>query len=159
VVSIPVTAFGPSVAKAMDKRREIPGSQKPNSAPRADVDRVLKRISELGLDVHVASKAAGLSRMTGYRFLDYEASVGSLRTLEEWVVKEEAKRQKTGATTTREQHDQLLAEWTRLGEELVQIAPARFADAMDGLRDMIESVRLQQRALHKMFRPTPDGER
>jgi hypothetical protein len=141
----------------MDKRREIPAA-KPNAAPRADVDRVLRRIEQLGVDGEDAVEAAGMSRPTYFRLRRYEASVGSLRKLDEWAAREEGKRKKPGTPSGTEQ-DALLAEWAALGEQLLEADPGRFRTTLDGLRDVLESVKLTQRAFSKMFRATPDHER
>lgn len=141
----------------MEKRREIP-AQKPNAAPKSDVDRVLKRIEQLGVSGEDALEGAGYSRPTWFRFKKYETSVGTVRAVEEWAVKEEGKRRKPSAPTTTEQ-EALLAEWAKLGEQLLAADPARFHSTLDGLRDVLESVKLTQRAFSKMFRATPDGER
>lgn len=141
----------------MDKRREIPAT-KPNAAPRADVDRVSQRIASLGIDFHDAVEKAGISRATAYRFQNYTASVGKLRELEEWVVKEEA-RQRKPAQPTIEQQDAQQAEWAEIGRELARLDPALFAATLDGLRDVLESVKLREQGIRKMFRATPDHDR
>lgn len=141
----------------MDKRREIP-AVKPNAAPRADVDRVSQRIASLGYDFHDAVEKAGISRATAYRFQSYTASVGKLRELEEWVVKEEA-RQKKPAQPTIEQQDAQQAEWAEIGRELARLDPQLFAATLDGLRDVLESVKLREQGIRKMFRATPDHDR
>jgi hypothetical protein len=140
----------------MEKRGQIPG--KPNSAPKADVDRVRARIEALGIDWHDAVKAAGLSYATGYRFLKYEGSVGKLRELEEWVVKQEAKRDRPPMPTGVEQ-DARLAEWSELGAELMRLDPQRFNEVFEGLRDVLEAAKLTQSAFLKILRATPDPKR
>lgn len=142
----------------MEKRGQIPTAQKPNAAAKADVERIRQRVSDLGTEWNEAVKAAGLGYATGYRFLKGEASVASLRTLEEWVVKEELRRKKTPAPSPAEQ-DARLAEWLDLGRELMASDPRRFDVTLDGLRDVLQSVKLQQSAFRKMFRATPDDER
>lgn len=137
----------------MANRREIPTDQKPNAAPRSDVDRVVARIKALGIEYHSAVKQARLSRQTGYRLLGYTASVGTLRKLEEWVVAEEH-RQNKAAAFTKDQGEQLLEGWQQLGEELLSLDPAGFAIAADSLRDVIESIRIGKRAADKMLLAT-----
>lgn len=148
------TALRTTVAEATGKPREIP----PNAAAKADVDHVKRRIESLGLGWHDAIEKADLSRITGYRLLKGEASVASLRTLDEWVVREES-RQSRPTLGTQDEAAALLEEWTRLGEELSRLDPTRFRQTLDGLRDVLESTKLTARAFSKMFRATPDHER
>jgi hypothetical protein len=103
-------------------------------------------------------KAAGLSYATGYRFLKYEGSVGKLRELEEWVVKQEAKRDRPPMPTGVEQ-DARLAEWSELGAELMRLDPQRFNEVFEGLRDVLEAAKLTQSAFLKILRATPDPKR
>jgi hypothetical protein len=140
----------------MEKRGQIPA--KPNAAPKADVDRVRQRIEKLGLDFHDAVAKAGISYSTGYRFLDGTASVGKLRQLEEWVIKEEARRKLPSQPTAAEQ-DARLAEWADLGRELADVDPQHFQVMLEGLRDVLEASKLTQAAFRKMLRATPDRER
>ncbi len=105
-----------------------------------------------------AVEKAGLGRATGYRFFKGKASVAKLRELEAWVVGEE-KRLKRPSVGTKEEQDERLAEWVKLGEQLLRADPGRFADTLDGLRDVLESVKLTQSAFQKMFRATPEGDR
>jgi len=141
----------------MEKRREI-SAVKPNAAPKSDVDRVLKRLEMLGVSGEDALEGAGYSRPTWFRFKKYETSIGTVRAVEEWALKEEAKRKRPSTPTSTEQQA-LMAEWLALGEQLLASDPARFHSTLDGLRDVLESVKLQQRAFSKMFRATPDGDR
>jgi hypothetical protein len=145
-----------TVAKAMDKRGQISG--KPNSAPKADVDRVKARVEALGVDWHDAVKSAGLSYATGYRFLKYEGSVGKLKVLEEWLVREEIRRKKVPTPTVAEQ-DARIAEWDELGRELAEVDPQHFARVLEGLKDVLQASRLTREAFRKMLRATPDSDR
>ena len=156
VVAILETECGSTVAEAMEKRHEI--SAKPNAAPRAEVDRVRRRIEQLGVEFHEAVISAGLSRPTGFRLLNGTGSVASLRSIDEWAAKEET-RLKHKPDISAEQQAAALAEWAELGRQLQAFDPARFATTLDGLRDVLESVKLQRQAIHKMFRATPDRER
>ncbi|MGE0547594.1 MAG: hypothetical protein AB7O24_04370 [Kofleriaceae bacterium] len=149
----------------MDKRKEIPakspdkpGEKPPNAAPKADVDRVRSRIAELGIEFHECVKRAGLGYATGYRFLNYTASVGSLRKLEEWVVKEE-RRQKRPAQPTGDEQDERLAAWTEMGRELQQIDPDHFESVIDGLREVLEAEKLRASGFRKILRANPDVQR
>jgi hypothetical protein len=145
-----------TVAKAMEKRGQIPA--KPNSAPKADVDRVKARVEGLGLDWHDAVKSAGLSYATGYRFLKYEGSVGKLRELEEWVAREEVRKKRPPLPTAVEQ-DQRLADWLELGQQLAEVDPQHFQRVLEGLKDVLEASKLTQNAFRKMLRVTPDADR
>lgn len=141
----------------MEKRREIP-PKKPNAAPRADVDRVLRRIDQLGFGGEESVERAGFARATYFRLKRYEASVGTVRSIEEWAVKEEG-RQRKPSTPTGPQEDALLKEWSDLGERLLAADPGQFTRTLEGLRDMVESLRLQQQAILKMFRANPEQDR
>lgn len=141
----------------MEKRREIP-APKPNAAARSDADRVLVRIDALGMKGEDAVEAAGLGRATYFRLKKYEASVGTVRKIEEWLVKEEGRRRKPSSPSRSEQ-DQLLAEWAELGEALLEADPAQFATTFAGLRRLVESVKIRRDAIHQMFRATPGNER
>lgn len=140
----------------MEKRGQIPA--KPNAATKSDVERVRARVAALGYEWHDAIKRAGLSYATGYRFLNYEASVGKLRELEEWVVKEEGKRNRPVLPTAAEQ-DERIAEWSKLGDALMKADPQRFQEVLEGLRDVVEAARLTQLAFLKILRATPDPKR
>ncbi len=138
----------------MGTTKQIP----PNAAPRADVERVRRRAEGLGMELVLAAQDAGLSRATAFRFQSGEASVGSLRKVDEWLTKQESKRHVPTAGT-KDAQSELVAQWTELGEKLMRLDPARFGSTLDGLRDLVESLELQQRAISKMFRATPDSER
>jgi hypothetical protein len=152
------TDLASTVEKSMEKRGQISAPQKPNAATRADVERVKSRINALGVDFHDAVKQADISYPTGYRILKGDASVGSLRKLEDWVVKEE-RRRKLPAQPTAEEQDARLAEWLEIGRELARLDPGLFDNALDGLRDMLGSVKLREQAISKIFRATPDAQR
>lgn len=160
-VAISETGDPGTIEKSMEKRREI-SATKPNAAPRADVDRVAKRVVALGYESIVAAvekaNVPGVSRSTAYRFKDYTASVGKLRALEEWVVKEEARLGKRPQPSNEEQ-DAQQAEWAQIGIELARLDPARYEATLDGLRDLLESVKLREQGIRKMFRATPDHDR
>ncbi len=141
----------------MEKRRDTP-SEKPMAAPSGDVKRVIGRIEAMGLSVEEVVSKAGLSRPTYFRFKKGEASVSTVRTIDEWVAREEGRRRIPSAGT-KSQREELLAEWAALGEQLLEADPERFRSTMDGVRDMLEAARLTQRAFSKMFRATPDPER
>lgn len=141
----------------MDKRREIPAA-KPMAASRADTDRVIARIESLGLKVEDAVEAAGYKRATYFRLKKYEASVGTVRDLDEWLVKEESKRKKPG-TPTGSEREALLAEWAELGERLMESAPDEFARMFEGLRVIAESVELRTRGFALINRVVPRNDR
>lgn len=117
------------------------------------MERVKARVEAIGLDWHVASKNAGLSYATGYRLLRCEASVGKLRQLEEWVIKEESRRKMPSRPSASEQ-DAMLAEWTDLGRDLSAVDPQHFVRVLEGLRDVVEANKRIQSALRKMLSPT-----
>lgn len=130
----------------------------PNAAPRADVEAMKKRVERLGLDWVDALNDAGISRATAFRFLNGQASVASLRRLDEWLLKQEQKKRilSPGSKTVQ---DSAIARWTELGEKLMALEPERFREILDGLTEYVGGVEMQQRALSKMFRATPDPER
>jgi hypothetical protein len=148
----------------MEKRREIPGQKldadKPNAAPRADTDRVLQLLDQLGITTEKAfvDKFQISSRASYYRLKKFELSLGGVREIEEWLVRE-AQRRRLDIAPSRTEQSELLAEWARLGEQLLAADAAQFRSTLDGLRDMVESARLQQLAISKMFRATPDPTR
>lgn len=112
-----------------------------------------ERILRLGIDFHAAVKDAGISRPTGYTLLRGTASVGTLRRLEDWVVRQESKR---GGAQPRDGSAVQLDEWTQLGRELAELDPDDFDRTIDGLRDLIAAKKLQATAIRKMFRATPE---
>ena len=148
----------------MEKRREIPGHKsggdKPNAAPKADHDRVIQLLDQLGWNNEKAfvDEFRVSSRATYYRIEKYEVSLAKIREIEERLVLE-AQRRKLDVAPTRTEQSDLLAEWTQLGELLLAADPGQFRSTLDGLRDMVESARLQQQAISKMFRATPDPTR
>lgn len=155
-VTIPDTPSAPTVAKAMDKRREIPASKTKNAAPRADHERVLALLDRLGFGTEKAfTEELGRSRATFYRLKKGNATISMVREVEERLVREAQKREIPVAPTQNEQ-DELLTQWRELGDQLLSADPAQFYSTLDGLRDMVEATRLQRQAIHKMFRATPD---
>lgn len=131
----------------MEKRREIPAAQTKNSAPRADVERVLALLDRLGFGTENAFvEKLGRSRATFYRLKKHDVTVSMLREVEEHLVREAQSRNENVAPT-RTERDALLEEWRALGEELLVADPGRFSATLDGLRDMVESTQLQQRAI------------
>lgn len=137
----------------MEKRRESP-APKPNAAPRADAERVLKRIEDLGIKGEDAFEAAGLSRPTYFRMKKYEASVGTVRKIEEWLLGEERRRQKPEGPSKSEE-ERLMAEWAQLGEDMLATNPARFRHMLESLREVVDAERRMQQAEAKAFRATP----
>lgn len=130
----------------------------PNAAPRADVESMRKRVERLGMEWVDALHDAGISRATAFRFLNGKASVASLRRLDEWLLRQEQKK-RVPTAGTKDAQDAAITQWTELGEKLMKLDPARFRGTLDGLRDLVESLELQHRAIGKMFRATPDHER
>lgn len=139
------------VTEKAEKAREIP----PNAAPRADVDRVKGRIKALGLEWHEACDKAGIARNTSYTLKRYQASVGTLRKLEEWVVKQEHARGAKPVHTASD-GDRNVEAWAELGRELLELDPDGFQARLDGLRQFVKAKRDQEAAIRKMFRATPE---
>lgn len=131
----------------MEKAREIP----PNAAPRDDVDRVRKRLERLGVDFHEAVKKAEISRNTGYRLLRGEGSIGTLRQLEEWVVKQERSR---GVKSS--DRERAVEEWAELGGDLSKLDLEDFGQMLAALRDYVGAKKQMASAIRKMFRATPE---
>jgi hypothetical protein len=154
LVSILGATTGSTVGKMTEKRRESP----PNAAPKHLVESVVKRAAALDIDIHEAAKRAKLGRATGYRILDGTASLASVRRVDEWLLGQERKQQIPSAGTDDGQAA-ALAEWNSLGERLLGLDPSQFANALDGVRDMVEAVEKMQGAIRKMFRATPDSAR
>lgn len=134
----------------MEKRGEIP----PNAAPRESVSAVKERIEALGVNFHEAVKSAGLTRNTGYKLLRGTASLGSLRKVEDWLVREEAKR---GPREKSEPDD--LAEWAGLGRDLRELDPQRFVAMLEGVREIVAARKREREVLARIFRPTPNYEK
>ncbi|HET9748352.1 MAG TPA: hypothetical protein VFS06_03525 [Casimicrobiaceae bacterium] len=131
----------------MDKQREIP----PHAAPRDFVDRVKKRVEAIGVSFHDAVEKAGVSRNTGYKLLRGEGSLGSLRRIEDWLVREEAKRGPQEKLSKDE-----MAEWADLGRELQKLDQQRFEAMLVGLRELVAVRKREDEVLRQMFRPNPD---
>lgn len=146
----------------MDKRRDTTSGKaekKPMAAEPAEVQRVIRRLEAMDLNTEEAvTRGARISHATYFRFKNGAASVAKVRDIDEWAAREEQKRRVPSAGT-KSQRDELLAEWATLGETLLEADPERFKITMDGIRDMLEAARLQQRAIAKMFRATPEPER
>ncbi len=143
----------------MEKRKEPANSDKPMAAPRAEHQRVWARLEAMGLDSEGSvRKGTGISHATYFRFKKGDASVATVRDIDEWAAREESKRHIPSAGT-QSQVDAQLAEWMELGEKLLKADPARFSSTIDGIRDLLEAKKLEQRAFSKMFRATPDPER
>jgi transcriptional regulator with XRE-family HTH domain len=134
----------------MDKQREIP----PNAAPRESVASVKKRAEALGLSFHEAAKQAGLSRNTGYKLLRGEGSLGSLREIEDWLIREEAKRGTKGKPDK-----DVIEEWEQLGRDLKELDPRRFDAMLEGIREIVSARKRERDVLSKMFRANPDVDR
>ncbi len=138
----------------MDKQRttsEIP----PNAAPLASVQAVKKRIEALGIDYHEGVKLAGVSRNTGYTLLRGRGSLGKLREIEDWLVREEAKRPRPKPASK----DERLTEWSDLGAELARLDPARMDEMLEGLREIVKAKKMETNAILKIFRATPEPDR
>lgn len=133
----------------MEKPREIP----PNAASRDQVASVQRRVEALGVGFHDAVKAAGLGRNLGYRLLRGEGSVGSLRKVEDWLVREEAKR---GPRAAEKREANALKEWAELGEALRELDPARFEQFLIGIREIVKAKQTEKSVLVQMFRVNPD---
>lgn len=142
----------------MEKRGEIPGSKKSgersfaNAASKDAVEKMREEIEAIGWDWHEAVKAAGVSRNVGYTLLRGEGSVGSLRSIEEWFVKEAAKKRAGGARTPRE-------EWMAIADELEKLGPDELPRTIEGLQEYLRAEKRRLAALRKIFRATPDGGR
>jgi hypothetical protein len=141
----------PEVAEKVEKPREIP----PNAAPRSEIDRVRARVAALGFEWHDAVSKAGIARNTGYTLLRGIASVGTLRKLEEWVVKQEHARGAKPARAASEDEKDVEA-WAELGRELLELDPDGFKARLDGLRQFVKAQKDQEAAIRKMFRATPE---
>lgn len=137
----------------MDKHGEAHRTR-PNAASRDAVEDAKRRVQALGISWHDAVREAGLSRNTGFTMLRYEASVASLRKLEEWLVVEESRRPKR--TTSK---GGLISEWASLGEEMSELDPTLFEQMLEGIREVVKAERQKEGAFHKIFRANPDRRR
>lgn len=136
-----------------DARRD-PGPKKDrsfaNAAAKGDVFALRDEIEATGLDWHEAVKRAGLSRNLGYTLLRGEGSVGSLRQVQEWWLKESQQR-KRDPLPPRE-------EWAAIGLELEQLGHEELERTIEGLQEYIRAEKRRRAALRKMFRATPDAD-
>lgn len=130
----------------------------PNAAPRSDVEQLQRRVANLGMTWVAAVEEAGLGRATAYRFRNGTASVASARQLDEWLLRQEQKK-RIPSPGTKSAQDAAIAKWTELGEKLMILEPDRFREILDGLAEYVGGVEMQQRALSKRFRATPDPDR
>lgn len=134
----------------MDKQRsqeQIPVPK--NAATKAQVEEVRLKAERLGIDFHDAVKEAGISRNTGYTLLRGRGSVGSLRTVEEWLLK-------AAKNSSRRPNADPLAEWVALGKELHELDRRRFDEMLDGLRVVVDAKKREADGINHMFRGNPD---
>lgn len=141
----------------MEKRGEIPGAKTKersyaNAAPIDAVDKVRERVEALGYEWKKAIELAGVSRNVGYTLLRGEGSLASLRKVEDWVAREQAKQKTTAAK--RSPRD----EWMALADELESLGGDELANTIEGLQEYIRAEKRRRAALRKMFRATPDYE-
>lgn len=138
-----------------DKQPQAAAKQaRPNAAPKADVDDVRKRVEALGLDF-VDTVEGILSRNTAYTLLRYEGSVGSLRKVQDWLVKKEADR----SAERPKSKIAPISEWTAIGEALLELDRDKFDTILDGLRDILRARKIEEGGIAKISRPNPDRSR
>jgi hypothetical protein len=145
------TAFGHTVEEVAENThvvRKIP----PNAPSKSELDRVKKRVSDLGREWHEFATEAEVSRPVSYALLRGEGSLASLRKIDEHASKEEARRPAQAKNTKANRS----SEWAALGAELAELDPDEFDQMLDGLRDLMRAKRLEREAKIKMFRATPD---
>jgi hypothetical protein len=135
----------------MDKRVEIP----PNAPPRDRVEDAKARIARLDREWHEVGEAAGVSYAVRYALLRGKGSLGSLRKIEDWLAREEAKQSASKPAARAD----MLEEWRELGNQLQELDAQQFAAALEGLRDLVQSFKLRASGIRKMLRATPDNDR
>lgn len=141
----------------MDKPREIPGVAVPkNHATTAQVAEVVARATVLGLDWVELCKKAGIERATAFRLKAGKASIASLRSVEEVLVKLEAKAPKPVVGSRSEAP---VTEWAELGARLRELDPVRFAEMLNGLRLLVDAKEQEKNAFSMFLRPNPDRTR
>jgi hypothetical protein len=141
----------------MDKPREIPGVAVPkNHATVAQVAEVVARAAAIGLDWVDLCKRAGIERATAFRLKAGRASIGSLRSVEEFLVKLEAKapKQLVGSSAAAP-----ITEWAELGARLRELDPNRFGEMLNGLRLLVDAKEQEKNAFSMFLRPNPDRPR
>lgn len=133
----------------MGKSRDTSGRGRSfvHAASVDEVQPIKMRIEALGDDWHDAVKEAGVSRNVGYTLLRGEGSIGSLRKIEEWLVRKESTTAAQRARDPRERWAQLLVELEELGVDQVDIT-------VEALDEYIRAEKRRRAALQKILRAT-----
>ena len=142
---------------SMAKRGEISGEKKrprtfKHSASVEEVEAVRARVEAIGWGWHDAVDDAGVSRNVGYTLLRGQGSIGSLRTIEEWVKRKEDEK---SAELGREPREA----WAALGEELETLGPDQLGVTIEAVREYISAEKRRRAAFSKLLRVTPESHR
>jgi len=141
----------------MEKPREIPGVAVPkNHATAAQVAEVVARANAIGQEWVELCKKAGIERATAFRLKAGKASIGSLRSVEDELVRIEAKSRRPLVGSNAESP---LAEWAELGAKLRELDAARFAEMLTGVRLLVDAKIQEKNAFAMILRPNPDRAR
>jgi hypothetical protein len=141
----------------MAKRGEIPGDKNrsrsfKHAATTEQVIAVKDRVEAIGWGWHDAVIDAGVSRNVGYTLLRGEGSIGSLRTIEEWLKRKEAE---TEASRSRDPRER----WIGLGEELMKLGDEQMAVTIEAVTEYVSAEKRRRAAFLKLLRVTPDPHR
>jgi hypothetical protein len=152
-----VTAAHASVEKSMAKTREIPPDKNrertfKHAAPVEEVEAVKARVESIGWGWHDAVADAGVSRNVGYTLLRGEGSVGSLRTIEAWLKRQEESKKASLSKEPREA-------WAALGEELEKLGVDQLGATIEAVREYISAEKRRRAAFSKLLRVNPDPHR
>ncbi len=141
----------------MAKRSEIPADKNrqrsfKHAATVEQVAEVKSRIEAIGVGWHDAVADAGVSRNVGYTLLNGKGSIGSLRTIEEWLKRKEAEVTAARARDPREV-------WASLGAELASLGDDQMMVTIEAVTEYISAEKRRRSAFLKLLRVTPDPHR
>lgn len=146
-----------TVDESMAKRDEIPDAKKPertykHAASVEQVEALRSRVEALGVGWHDGVAAAGVSRNVGFTLLRGQGSVGSLRTIEVWVARQEELKRNDLVREPREA-------WAALGVELEGLGADELATTIEAVREYIAAEKRRRAAFSKLLRVTPEPNR
>ena len=145
LVETPVADTLGEVTEKTTKAKE-PG---PNAASKESIDRLRRRIEDgLKLKFTDGIQEAGLSHATAFRMVKYDASVGSVKRVDEWV----RKREIDLGIRSSDQQARMVDEWAELGAELSRLDPADFEERLAALHDYVRAKKMLSEASKRLGR-------